>query len=41
MQTAAMRRYGAGGKRVLALTMHALVGDLEGLELVGEGPTPC
>jgi HAD superfamily hydrolase (TIGR01458 family) len=25
------------GKRVLALTMHALVGDLEGLELVGEG----
>jgi HAD superfamily hydrolase (TIGR01458 family) len=26
-----------GGKRVLALTMHALVGDLEGIELVGEG----
>ena len=25
------------GKRVLALTMHALVHDLEGLELVGEG----
>jgi HAD superfamily hydrolase (TIGR01458 family) len=25
------------GKRVLALVMHALVGDLEGLELVGEG----
>ena len=25
------------GKRVLALTMHALVGDLDGLELVGEG----
>jgi HAD superfamily hydrolase (TIGR01458 family) len=25
------------GKRVLALTMPALVGDLEGLELVGEG----
>ena len=25
------------GKRVLALTMHALVADLEGLELVGEG----
>src|SRR5437763_2354698 len=25
------------GKRVLALTMHALVGDLEGIELVGEG----
>ena len=24
------------GKRVLALTMHALVADLEGLELVGE-----
>jgi len=24
------------GKRVLALTMHALVGDLEGIELVGE-----
>jgi HAD superfamily hydrolase (TIGR01458 family) len=26
-----------GGKRVLALTMHALVHDLEGIELVGEG----
>src|SRR3954452_13144259 len=25
------------GKRVIALTMHALVHDLEGLELVGEG----
>jgi HAD superfamily hydrolase (TIGR01458 family) len=25
------------GRRVLALTMHALVGDLEELELVGEG----
>jgi HAD superfamily hydrolase (TIGR01458 family) len=25
------------GKRVLALTMHALVHDLEGVELVGEG----
>jgi HAD superfamily hydrolase (TIGR01458 family) len=25
------------GKRVLALTMHALVGDLAGIELVGEG----
>ncbi|HEY7207022.1 MAG TPA: TIGR01458 family HAD-type hydrolase [Gaiellaceae bacterium] len=25
------------GKRVLALTMHAIVGDLEGVELVGEG----
>ena len=25
------------GKRVLALTMHALVGDLDGIELVGEG----
>ena len=25
------------GKRVLALTMRALVGDLEGIELVGEG----
>ena len=25
------------GKRVLALTMHALVDDLEGVELVGEG----
>jgi HAD superfamily hydrolase (TIGR01458 family) len=24
------------GKRVLALTMHAIVGDLEGIELVGE-----
>jgi len=25
------------GKRVLALTMHALIGDLDDLELVGEG----
>jgi HAD superfamily hydrolase (TIGR01458 family) len=25
------------GRRVLALTMHALVGDLDGIELVGEG----
>ena len=25
------------GKRVLALTMHAIVGDLEGIELVGDG----
>ena len=25
------------GKRVLALTMHAIVGDLEGIEFVGEG----
>jgi HAD superfamily hydrolase (TIGR01458 family) len=25
------------GKRVLALTMHAIVGDLDGVELVGEG----
>jgi HAD superfamily hydrolase (TIGR01458 family) len=25
-----------GGRRVLALTMHAIVGDLEGIELVGE-----
>jgi HAD superfamily hydrolase (TIGR01458 family) len=25
------------GKRVLALTMHAIVGELDGLELVGEG----
>jgi HAD superfamily hydrolase (TIGR01458 family) len=25
------------GRRVLALVMHALVGDLEGVELVGEG----
>jgi HAD superfamily hydrolase (TIGR01458 family) len=25
------------GKRVLALTMHAIVGDLDGIELVGEG----
>ena len=25
------------GKRVLALTMHAIVGDLDGIELVGDG----
>ncbi|MBV8065384.1 MAG: TIGR01458 family HAD-type hydrolase [Actinobacteria bacterium] len=25
------------GRRVLALTMHAIVGDLDGIELVGEG----
>src|SRR5256884_2802017 len=25
------------GRRVLALTMHALVGDLDGIDLVGEG----
>src|SRR5581483_10662399 len=25
------------GRRVLALVMHALVGDLEGVDLVGEG----
>ncbi len=25
------------GKRVLALVMHALIGDLDGLEIVGEG----
>lgn len=38
VQTAASTAVGAlRGKRVLALTMHALVHDLEGLELVGEG----
>ncbi len=38
IQTAAVSAVTAlRGKRVLALTMHALVHDLEGLELVGEG----
>jgi HAD superfamily hydrolase (TIGR01458 family) len=38
VQTAASAAVGLlRGKRVLALTMHALVHDLEGLELVGEG----
>jgi len=38
IQTAAVAAVTAlRGKRVLALTMHALVHDLEGLELVGEG----
>ena len=38
VQTAASAAVGVlRGKRVLALTMHALVHDLEGLELVGEG----
>jgi HAD superfamily hydrolase (TIGR01458 family) len=35
--TAAAAVHALKGKRVLALTMHALVGDLEGIELVGEG----
>jgi HAD superfamily hydrolase (TIGR01458 family) len=35
--TAAAAVHALRGKRVLALTMHALVGDLEGIELVGEG----
>ena len=35
--TAAAAVHALKGKRVLALTMHALVGDLEGVELVGEG----
>ena len=34
--TAAAAVHALKGKRVLALTMHALVGDLEGIELVGE-----
>src|SRR5215813_13791261 len=34
--TAAAAARALRGKRVLALTMHALVGDLEGVELVGE-----
>jgi HAD superfamily hydrolase (TIGR01458 family) len=38
IQTAAAAAVEAlAGKRVLALTMHAIVGDLEGIELVGEG----
>ncbi len=38
IQTAADTAVGAlQGKRVLALVMHALVHDLEGIELVGEG----
>jgi HAD superfamily hydrolase (TIGR01458 family) len=38
MQTPADTAVAAlAGRRVLALVMHALVGDLEGLELVGEG----
>src|SRR3989440_10818206 len=38
VQTAASAAVGLlRGKRVLALVMHALVHDLEGLELVGEG----
>jgi HAD superfamily hydrolase (TIGR01458 family) len=38
VQTAAVTAVAAlRNKRVLALTMHALVGDLEGIELVGEG----
>ncbi len=35
--TAAAAAHALRGKRVLALVMHALVGDLEGIELVGEG----
>jgi HAD superfamily hydrolase (TIGR01458 family) len=34
--TAAAAARALAGKRVLALTMHAIVGDLEGIELVGE-----
>jgi HAD superfamily hydrolase (TIGR01450 family) len=38
LQTPSDAAVGAlAGKRVLALTMHALVHDLEGIELVGEG----
>jgi HAD superfamily hydrolase (TIGR01458 family) len=38
VQTAASAAVGAlKGRRVLALTMHALIADLEGIELVGEG----
>jgi HAD superfamily hydrolase (TIGR01458 family) len=38
MQTPADTAVAAlSGRRVLALVMHALVGDLDGLELVGEG----
>lgn len=35
--TAAAAARVLAGKRVLALTMHAIVGDLDGIELVGEG----
>jgi HAD superfamily hydrolase (TIGR01458 family) len=35
--TAAAAARALAGKRVLALTMHAIVGELEGVELVGEG----
>ncbi len=35
--TAAAAARALAGKRVLALTMHAIVGDLDGIELVGEG----
>jgi HAD superfamily hydrolase (TIGR01458 family) len=35
--TAAAAARALRGKRVLALTMHAIVEDLEGVELVGEG----
>jgi HAD superfamily hydrolase (TIGR01458 family) len=35
--TAAAAARVLAGKRVLALTMHAIVGDLDGVELVGEG----
>src|SRR5438132_7336279 len=34
--TAAAAARALAGKRVLALTMHAIVGDLDGVELVGE-----
>ena len=35
--TAAAAARALAGKRVLALTMHAIVADLEGVELVGDG----
>jgi HAD superfamily hydrolase (TIGR01458 family) len=35
--TAAAAARALHGKRVLALTMHAIVADLDGIELVGEG----
>jgi HAD superfamily hydrolase (TIGR01458 family) len=35
--TAAAAARALAGKRVLALTMHAIVADLDGIELVGEG----
>jgi HAD superfamily hydrolase (TIGR01458 family) len=35
--TAAAAARALAGKRVLALTMHAIVADLDGMELVGEG----